>query len=544
MLDDNYYLRNFEALIGFVAETYADVLTGAENDWQRAVLGASEPARRLYIRLLGRQGEVFRLSKLKYPEISSIAAAASELEALALVSATAPVDIEAISALFTKPELIRLLTLTGANQSKRGAIVDAIVEKNAPQDLLKLQQADAFVTIRGKAEFALFKLCFFGNGYQDMSEFVLRDLGVFSYEPYPITRHSRVFGHRDQIDAHLLCMACGTALESTDVNDADALITLTNALPSNLHNDPHLGRRVDRIRNHVARQLERIEKLEEAELLYRRSTHPPARERRVRVLMKLKQFHEAADLCESMLQQPITEEEVQFVETIQPKLRRQMNLPAIKKTRFKPNTSKLTLSNADERVEFTAKKFFSQYGDCYYVENSLINGVLGLFIWDIIFAAVEGVFYNPFQSAPADFYQPEFCTKRSALIEQRFTELDDTLQFSARVWDNFESRSGTVNPLVNWNMLSSEILSCALIRIPVEHWRLLFTRILSDLKRNTSGLPDLILFPRSGGYELLEIKGPGDAVQKNQRRWMAYFAEHRIPYRVIHIRWGKQAESV
>jgi len=192
-------------------------------------------------------------------------------------------------------------------------------------------------------------------------------------------------------------------------------------------------------------------------------------------------------------------------------------------------------------VESVAREFYSQYGDCFYVENTLINGVLGLFMWDIIFAPVNGVFYNPFQSIPADFYQKEFCENRAALISERFAELDDPLLFSARVWKFYESRNGTMNRLVNWQYMSEELLSLALSRIPVNDWRAFFNRMLKDLRSNTSGFPDLILFPKAGSYELLEIKGPGDAVQKNQRRWMQYFSEHRIAYRVVHVRWSNQS---
>ena len=50
-------------------------------------------------------------------------------------------------------------------------------------------------------------------------------------------------------------------------------------------------------------------------------------------------------------------------------------------------------------------------------------------------------------------------------------------------------------------------------------------------------MPDLIFFPSRGGYELIEVKGPGDRVQANQLRWMRYFAEHDIPHRVTWVEW-------
>jgi len=160
-----------------------------------------------------------------------------------------------------------------------------------------------------------------------------------------------------------------------------------------------------------------------------------------------------------------------------------------------------------------------------------------LFIWDIVFANVPGAFFNPFQSAPSDLYHQEFVEKRRVLLDKRMQELDDPVRFAATVRKIYESRYGIANPLVRWHKLPEQLLSKALFRIPVEHWKSLFERLLMDLRENSSGLPDLILFPADGSYELIEIKGPGDAIQKNQRRWMRYFSEHDIPCRVVNVSW-------
>ena len=150
------------------------------------------------------------------------------------------------------------------------------------------------------------------------------------------------------------------------------------------------------------------------------------------------------------------------------------------------------------------------------------------------------MFFNPFQSAPADFYEADFLTQRQFAIQQRMRELDDPRRFAARVWSHYESRYSTINPLVRWERMEKSMLTLALIRIPPEQWRALFDRLLSDLRYNASGLPDLVLFPDKGGYEFLEIKGPGDVLQKNQRRWMEYFAKHGIAYRVVQVCWAQE----
>jgi len=544
VLEEDYYLANFRSLIDFVGDTYHGLLSDAELSWHSAIVRVPEPAQRLYVRLSGRRSSVFRLSKLKYPEIDTIVDAAQTLCDNGLGSTKAPAELSQLLPAFTKPELIKLLGLNEHKRLSRADLEQHIIDCDSVDDINVLQQADRWITVDGLDEYAVFKLCFFGNCYQDMSEFVLTDLGIFTYEQYRIDNQTRVFQTRQQLDAHLQYFACSTAFSDIDLMDVEALLSVSNALPENKMHDPHLARRVDRLRNSIARQLERLDEPQQALSMYKLTDMPPSRERQVRVLMKLSRFNDAMQVCQDMQSAPLSDEELQFVDTITPKLQKQLSIPSPKRHTFRPITTKLNLSAGEARVEVLAREFYEQFGECFYVENALINGVLGLFIWDIIFAPIEGVFYNPFQSAPADFYQKEFCEKRAELLAERFAELSDPLHFSARVWQCYESRQGTMNRLVNWHYLTEALLSLALIRIPTSDWRVLFDRMLRDLRNNTSGFPDLILFPTNGSYELLEIKGPGDTVQKNQKRWMSYFSEFNIPYRVVHIRWANQSLSV
>ncbi|MEX3824462.1 VRR-NUC domain-containing protein, partial [Paraburkholderia sp. BR14262] len=68
--------------------------------------------------------------------------------------------------------------------------------------------------------------------------------------------------------------------------------------------------------------------------------------------------------------------------------------------------------------------------------------------------------------------------------------------------------------------------------------RLWFERLLREPVANRSGLPDLVRFwPHERRYELIEVKGPGDRLQDNQRRWLAYCVQHCMPVSVLQVRW-------
>ena len=539
-LADNYYLANFHRLAGFVVETYRDILTPAERQWYGSLKASSESAQRLYIRLLTRKGSVFRLSRISYPEIHALGAAASELANSGLADTLPPVSLPILLGAFTKPELTSLLLPSGKWSRSRAELIEELLAANAADQarhVQTLQQADSWITLYGHQHWNVFRLGFFGNLYQDSSEFVLQELGSVTYESYSLDAPARPFATRAQLDAHLRYFECEALLDTIPAREAGRLLELVQHLPAMISGDDHLQRRIDRIRNRIARQLERLGRADASLELYSRSVQPPARERMVRIHMAREELDDAGQLLTAMRESPFNDAEAQVAERLQQQYRKVRGLRAIPRVRFRPQTTILTLNEYSDQVEYAARAFYERFGNCHYTENVLVNSVLGLFIWDIIYHPVAGAFFNPFQSAPADFRQPSFAARRADLLMARFEELESPTLFTDRVFDAHERHQGKSNPLVRWGRFSPELLSLALERIPVSHWRAMFQRILSDTRDNTAGFPDLVLFREQGGYEFIEVKGPGDVLQQNQLRWMEYFNHHDIPCRVVNIRW-------
>jgi len=549
VLPENYYLSNFDALTRFVVNTYRETLTAEELLWATTVSELPESARRLYVRLLSRQGNTFRLGKLKYPEIDSLADAANALAEAGLASVNTPEELESILPLVTRPELTKLPELTDAKGLSRVGLDERLLELNSPKVLASLQALDNWIQILQGEIFELFVLCYFGNRYQDLTEFVLRDLGHQTFESYSIDENTRAFQTREHIDAHWQYFQCQAALSLIDVTSVDEITALNTLLPevslnSALSKDAHLMRRVGRFKNQLARQLERLQEFDAALTLYNTSNIPPSRERQVRILTKAEHFQDALNLTAAMLDSPMDDSESRFAERQIVTLKKKLGQRVLKSKPFRPTTTTLTLQiteeNESDRVESRAMKYYEQSGRCYYAENALVRGVLGLFIWDIMFMPIDGAFHHPFQSGPSDLMQPEFMEKRQQAFTNRWHELDDSVRFAARVWQHWEDKQGVSNTLVHWSRLPENLLSDALIRIPVKHWQALFDRLLKDIRSNGKGLPDLVLFPEDGGYEFIEIKGPGDALQQHQRRWMQHFTQHGIPHRVVNVRYAQR----
>ncbi|MEG1053824.1 MAG: VRR-NUC domain-containing protein, partial [Janthinobacterium sp.] len=177
----------------------------------------------------------------------------------------------------------------------------------------------------------------------------------------------------------------------------------------------------------------------------------------------------------------------------------------------------------------------------FYVENALINSLFGLLCWPAIFAPVQGAFFHPFQSGPADLSAPDFSVRRAAEFD-RCLALLDTGEYAPAILARYADKQGVQSPFVFWGVLSEPLLRLALDCISAAHLKKAFERILLDIKSNRSGFPDLIQFwPAERRYRMIEVKGPGDRLQDNQLRWIAYCAEHAMPVSVCYLQWQAAA---
>ena len=57
--------------------------------------------------------------------------------------------------------------------------------------------------------------------------------------------------------------------------------------------------------------------------------------------------------------------------------------------------------------------------------------------------------------------------------------------------------------------------------------------VKSDLRQFRSGFPDLTVIHPNGEFEFVEVKAPGDQIQRNQRIWLEELASTKLPARVM-----------
>lgn len=540
--DPFYYLHNFRQVVLWVEQRYQDLLDDQELAFIRAFSQLQAPAQALMVRMVMRKGELFRSDRLDYAEIGDTALALQPLLALGWVREPEQLDLEQLFALLRKEELARCF----ARQLNRPrAAKHELLAQLQPLALAARSLVEWFPDSEVRIlQWCLQPLCdrmrllFFGNLYQDWSDFVLADLGLLRYEQVPFSSDSRALQQRDDVDLAMALHQCAERLEQGG-DPLPILATLQGLHSSNLW----LARRHARLQFAVGQQCERLGEWDLATAVYAQCNHPQARIRQVRVLERTEQWHQAHALAVQLAAAPANALEVQALQRMLPRLARKLGGPPQRRQRTTPlELIELELPRGDAALgveEAVRQHLMQEGGQAHYVENTLFNSLFGLLCWEAIFAPVPGAFFNPFQAAPQDLHDSDFQQRRSALFERCLGRLDEGSHRQA-ILDCYVAKQGLQSPFVFWSMLSEELLEQALACLPAAALKQCFLRLLQDIRNNRTGMPDLIQFwPEQGRYRMVEVKGPGDRLQDNQLRWLEFCRQHGLPVAVCHVRWSE-----
>lgn len=535
-LAPHYYRDNFQRLLDTVEVQYGDLLNSDENRFLSDYRDLGFDAQCLYVRLVSRVGPWFREAKLHYPELDNVSAAVDELLQAGLALQTESLPLLELSRLLTRQELAQGFGLP-ASASKAELLV--ALDDGEDKLLAPLLEGRVIAPLATDTV-ALMSLLFFGNRRQGLTDFVLDDLGVARYYPYSLDRTQRLFPNRAALDEYLACAALSDAWY--EAMEAELDPGLLEALAVSIRDfSPCHGtsqRRWHRLCNTVARELERMDQGVLAMSLYQPSGLHPARERCARLLEKAGREEDALALCEVILSEPWGEEERDAAARIRPRLLRK--LQGVRATRKRDNfdTVSLALARGEHSVEHSvAESLVGEWQQVHYVENRLMNALFGLVFWEQMFASLPGAFHNPYQAAPSDMFEQGFAQRREELLEVRLSELAvaDLSQLVPAAWRKYR---GYQSRWVNWRAVDEDLVKSASAIIPAEHLLAIWRRMLFDPGENRRGFPDLLALGQlAGEYRMIEVKGPGDALQESQKRWLRFFDAEGIPASVAWVSW-------
>jgi hypothetical protein len=537
-----YYLKNAHTLIDWVVNVHQDLLKSDELEQLVAFKSLDEQSQALLIRMVMRSQSHFLMRHIDhYEELTEPTSKLIEtLKNAKLIAINQALTLSECFNLLNRQELLML-----HNQVSK----DSLIKSSSKQKIIESLRAigtDIFdinphlpelgdtVHLLCDPLFERLKLMFFGNLHQSWSEFVVTELGYFNYEPVELSRDSRAFHQREDLDQYITLEQLITGDDSLTIEQKIKAAQAIEPISSWL-----LGRK-DRVLYLLARELERKDQAQ-ALTVYQKLSIQDAHIRELRLLERSGQTVECHNRALDLLQNNPTPLTQLAYQRLLKRSSKKLGVEYTQPTLLSPPQIRATLSKVDDiSVERqVADHLTDQNAQGYYVENHLINGLFGLLFWDVLYAPIPGAFFNPFQSRPADLYRRQFTERRLPLIKEVMTKIESGL-YPEVIRQRLKDKRGITNSFINWSVMTDELVERALTCIPADHLKAIFERLLIDIRTHRSGFPDLIRFTNgSDQYELIEVKGPGDRLQDNQKLWLDFFVRNEIPCSVYWIDWSQ-----
>ena len=539
-MEEPYYLANFQCVLGDVLARCGDLLLPEERERALAFMDLPSGARRLLVRMLTRRGPWFRLDGLDYPEVEDLPGALASLIEGGFCAGPEAAGAADLEPLLRKAEVEALLREAGrpCRRAEDRRALGARLAAEVPE--ARIRAAVPAVAPRVAAWARLLFLLFFGNGEQDLTDFVLAELGQVRYEDYPVDPGCRPFQSRREVDLMLSLDDLRAAFEA-----GQDLPAVTRSLLA-MEQFPGIRpqRRYHRLLDDVGREWERRGAAGTALDCFSRSALPPARERTARILMAQQRLPEAAGVALAMAEAPADCAEERCARRLLRRLARGDPRAARWLAEHPPDAPAPSLrlrvprhpSGSVEQAALAAAAGWSGF----HTENTLWNALFGLAFWDILFAPVPGAFQHRFQSGPADLRGPEFHARRREAIEARLRELEAPGAPARLIRAVAARKRGVANAFVNWRALPPEHLEAALAALPEPALLAVLRAMAPNPAAWRSGFPDLFLH-REGACMLWEVKGPGDALRPEQERWLALFNRAGLEARVAWVTYAEDA---
>ncbi|XP_024006654.1 fanconi-associated nuclease 1 homolog [Eutrema salsugineum] len=595
------YQLNFNVLVQEVLRSCSHLFTADEKSFLESFPSLSEDSQRLFIRLYTRKGPWFRLSNISYPEVSDSLQALKDLTVSGFMSSVKDEDeldyqkMKGIIELLNVTELREILSMNKvfSRGSRKGDLTNSLcscyndgTRKNL--GAMILERTGLCAKISSTAESLIWRVerLFFLNGEQDLSSFVLLDLGIIKYPTYKCIDSDHIFSNRtklleyeeaievaqlmdeslDNEDSQtvLKCIMIAETRISSSSSSESPLLAAFNCFTapwvyskvvllgvSFFENQKRYNQAVYLLRRflscfncdgrrgywtvrlstdleHMGRPNESLSVAEQGLLdPWVRAGSRIALQRRILRLAKPPRRWKTPTFS-NLIENKIPEVTIQG---------RSLNCEIGMKNRFYGGDGEQC------GVEQLALQYYNGEGGGWqgiHTESSIWLTIFGLLMWDILFSNVPGVFQTRFQTAPLDLETESFYLSRKETIESQLEKVANGMAEEILIM-SYETHCGTACRGVNWERFSLEELRAAVACVGGKCVASLCRYLAQDYRSWCSGMPDLLLWRfKENGYEgeakLVEVKSEKDRLSEQQRAWLLLLLESGFNVEICKVR--------
>uniref|UniRef100_A0A1J3FZ31 Fanconi-associated nuclease n=1 Tax=Noccaea caerulescens TaxID=107243 RepID=A0A1J3FZ31_NOCCA len=595
------YQLNFNVLVQEVLRSCSHLFTADEKAFLESFPSLSEDSQRLFVRLYTRKGPWFRLSNILYPEVSDSLQAVKDLsvrgfmssvddaneldyqkmkEIIELLNVTEIRDILSMNKVFSrgsrKRDLINSLC-SCYNDGTRINLATMILERTG----LCTKISNAAGSLIWRVE-----RLFFLNGEQDLSSFVLLDLGIIKYPTYKCIDSEQTFSNRTKLLAYEEAIEVAQMMdESLDSEDSQAVLKCIMIAETRINGSSLDSAHLAAFNRFTAPWvyskvvflgvsfLENLKRYNQAAYLLRRLLSCFNCDGRrghwtVRLSTDLEHMGRPNESL-SVAEQGLLDSWVRAGSRIA--LQRRVLRLAKPPRRWKTPTFSNLIENKIPEVTIQGRslnceigmknRFYGEDGEqCgveqlalqYYngeggggwqgihTESSIWLTIFGLLMWDILFSDVPGAFQTRFQTAPLDLETESFYLTRKDSIESQLEKVANGMAEEILII-SYETHRGTACRGVAWERFSLEELRAAVACVGGVCVASLCRYLAQDYRSWCSGMPDLLLWRfKENGYvgeaKLVEVKSERDRLSEQQRAWLLLLMDSGFSVEICKVR--------
>ncbi len=538
-LPAHYYHSHFIEMLAFLEVHYAPVLQGKAARFRQSFLSLSFAAQCLYVRLLNRRGQVFKLSSLRYPEIEPMTAVLQELRHAGFVTPPTVTSVPDLLKLLTRQELYKALRhhLPGI----KSTVAKAALMSAAPRHLSAQQLFDA-LPIEGVIEqghftttrFLLF--LYFGHIQDGLSQFALRDLGIMRAKGASDEYEPRFTERDDAAAAFFFATRLHQLQEHPE--SADTLFKELADWPTDINDT--VGEWRDALAIKLGKALEHDP--DAALQVYQRGGSAACSERSVRLLLTSGRRDEAKAYLERCIDTPRCDEEALFASDL---YQRKFN-----KKRTSALTDELRASqmiDIDDSFrgapEYAAVRWFERQGQrAYRAENRLWRMFFGLMFWDLLFEGPKAGVHSPFERVPSVVKDGRFLDAHQPAIEKRLALFNSPSAVKRHLVQISAANYGTANGLFRWRQSTHEALFALLESAPPAALQQQLLRFCDNYDTARQGNPDLLVVDDAGA-RFIEIKAPGDQLRRHQLLRLEQLRASGLRAEIMRVRYVLDPEQ-
>ncbi|KAL1208950.1 Fanconi-associated nuclease 1-like protein [Cardamine amara subsp. amara] len=594
------YQLNFNVLVQEVLRSCSHLFTADEKAFLESFPSLSEDSQRLFIRLYTRKGPWFRLSNISYPEVSDSLQALKDLTVRGFMSSVKDaneLDYEKMKEILELLNVAELRDILSTNKvfsrgSRKRDLINSLcscyndgTRINLVTMILERTGLCAKMSVTAESLIWRVERLFFLNGEQDLSSFVLLDLGIIKYPTYKCIDSEKSFSNRTKLlayeEAIEVAQFMDEALESEDSQTvlkcimiaepriSSASLDSANLVAFNRFTAPWVYSKVvllgvSFLENHkrynqavyllrrllscfdcegrrgywtvrLSTDLEHMGRPNESLLVAEQGLLDPwvragsrvALQRRILRLAKPPRRWKAPTFS-NLVENKIPEVTIQG---------RSLNCEVGMKNRFYGEDGEQC------GVEQLALQYYNGEGGGWqglHTESSIWLTIFGLLMWDILFSDVPGVFQTRFQTAPLDLETESFYITRKETIESQLEKVANGMAEEILII-SYETHRGTACRGVAWERFSLEELRAAVACVGGVCVASLCRHLAQDYRSWCSGMPDLLLWRfKENGYEgeakLVEVKSEKDRLSEQQRAWLVLLMDSGFNVEICKVR--------